>query len=148
MKKPKEYLVNFININEILNCGEKRETKRQVFLGEEMQKKIKSLLPSLKERKRYLAIKIESVEGIIARNPTEEIIQKIKNILGVFDSAEAGLIYLDYDQKENISFIKCSASSLDKIRASLLFINEIGTSKVILRSLKASGMVNRAKITS
>jgi ribonuclease P/MRP protein subunit POP5 len=110
-----------------------------------MQKKIKSLLPSLKERKRYLAIKIEPVHGLITRNPTEEIIQKIKNTLGIFDSAEAGLMYLDYDSKNNISFIKCSAASLDKVRASLLFIDEIGTSKVILRSLKASGMVNQAK---
>jgi ribonuclease P/MRP protein subunit POP5 len=110
-----------------------------------MQKKIKSLLPSLKERKRYLAIKIEPMQGIITRNPTEEIIQKIKNILGVFDSAEAGLMYLNYDSKNNISFIKCSASSLDKVRASLLFIDEIGTSKVILKSIKASGMVDRVK---
>jgi ribonuclease P/MRP protein subunit POP5 len=116
------------------------------FLGEEMQKKIKSLLPSLKERKRYLAIKIEPIQGAIIRNPTEEIVQKIKNLLGVFDSAEAGLMYLDYDNKNNISFIRCSASSLDKVRASLLFIDEIGTQKVILKSLKVSGMVDKVKI--
>ena len=111
-----------------------------------MQKKIKSLLPSLKERKRYLAVKIEPINGAIIRNPTEEIIRKIKNILGVFQSAQAGLMYLDYDQKNNISFIKCSASSLDKVRASLMFIDEIGTNKVILKSLKSSGMVDRVKL--
>jgi len=111
-----------------------------------MQKKIKSLLPSLKERKRYLAIKIEPVNGVIQKNPTEEIIRKIKNILGVFHSAEAGLMYLDYDQKNNISFVRCSASMLDKVRASLLFIDEIGTNKVILKSLKSSGMVDKVKL--
>ncbi|MGV8168595.1 MAG: Rpp14/Pop5 family protein [Candidatus Nanoarchaeia archaeon] len=110
-----------------------------------MQKKIKSLLPSLKERKRYLAIKIEPLGGQINRNPTEELIQKIRNILGVFDSAEAGLMYLDYDQKNNVSYIRCSVSSLEKVRASLLFINEIGTQQVILKSLKVSGMVDRVK---
>lgn len=110
-----------------------------------MQKKIKSLLPSLKEKKRYIAIKVEPMQGSLTRNPTEEIIHKIKNILGVFDSADAGLMYLDYDQKKNISFIKCSASSLDKVRASLLFIDEIGMQKVILKSLKVSGMVDGVK---
>jgi ribonuclease P/MRP protein subunit POP5 len=113
-----------------------------------MQKKIKSLLPSLKEKKRYLAIKIEPQQGVLIRNPTEEIIIKIKNLLGVFDSAEAGIMYLDYDSKNNISFIKCSASSLDKVRACLIFINEIGTQKVILRSLKVSGMVDKIKTVS
>jgi ribonuclease P/MRP protein subunit POP5 len=111
-----------------------------------MQKKIKSLLPSLKERKRYLAVKIEAVNGTINRNPTEEIIQKLKALLGVFDSADAGLMYLDYDSKNNVSFIKCSAHSLDKVRAALLFITELGVEQVILRSLKASGMVDKANI--
>lgn len=110
-----------------------------------MQKKIKSLLPSLKERKRYLAIKIDPINETIKRNPTEEIIRKIKNILGVFHSAEAGIMYLDYDQKNNISYIRCSASMLDKVRASLIFIDEIGTSKVILKSIKSSGMVDKIK---
>ncbi|MFA6072754.1 MAG: Rpp14/Pop5 family protein [Candidatus Woesearchaeota archaeon] len=113
-----------------------------------MQKKIKSLLPSLKERKRYLAIKVLPINSQIVRNPTEEIMQKIRGILGVFESADAGLMYLDYDQKNNVSFIRCSASSLNKVRASLLFIEEIGTQRVILKSLKVSGMVNRVKIES
>lgn len=113
-----------------------------------MQKKIKSLLPSLKEKKRYIAIKVEPIQGYLTRNPTEEIIHKIKTVLGVFDSADAGLMYLDYDGKNNISFIKCSALSLDKVRASLLFIDEIGMQKVILSSLKVSGMVDKIKKVS
>lgn len=112
-----------------------------------MQKKIKSLLPSLKERKRYVAIKVVPMNGPIMRNPTEEILLKIKSALGLFDSAEAGLMYLDYDQKESISYIRCSATMLNKVRASLLFINEIGTTQVILRSVKSSGMVERVKIS-
>jgi RNase P/RNase MRP subunit POP5 len=111
-----------------------------------MQKKIKGLLPSLKERKRYISIKIEPVNATIIRNPTEELMQKIRNILGVFDSAEAGLMYLDYDQKNNVSFIRCAASTTDKVRASLLFIDELGAQKVILRSLKTSGMVDKIKV--
>ncbi|MGV8162659.1 MAG: Rpp14/Pop5 family protein [Candidatus Nanoarchaeia archaeon] len=125
---------------------ERSGSYKAVFLGEEMQKKIKSLLPSLKERKRYVAIKIEPLNGTINRNPTEDLIQKIRAVLGIFDSSEAGIMYLDYDSKNYVSFIRCSASSLNKVRASLLFINELGTQQVILRSLKSSGMVDRIKI--
>jgi ribonuclease P/MRP protein subunit POP5 len=107
--------------------------------------KIKSLMPSLKERKRYLAVKIEAVDGALTRNPMEELTTKLRNTLGVFNAAEAGIMPVDYDLKNKVAIIRVSESMLDRIRASLLFISELGTQRVILRSLRVSGMVNKVK---
>ncbi len=112
-----------------------------------MQKKIKGLMPSLKEKKRYLAIKINLLneEKLTSQRPMNELIQKIKNILGIFDSASAGLMPVDFDSKKNIAIIKSSNKMLDKVKASLIFINELGTQQVILQTIKVSGMINKVK---
>ncbi len=102
-------------------------------------------MPSLKERKRYLTVQIETIDSALLRNPMEELTTKIRGVLGVFNAAEAGIMPVDYDSKNKVAIIRVSASMLDRTRASLLFISELGTQKVILKSLKASGMVNRAK---
>jgi RNase P/RNase MRP subunit POP5 len=139
-----KYVVNFINTWVLLRRW--REAREKGGFSRCSMQKIKGLLPSLKERKRYLAIKVEPLDGQqILRNPSEEILLKLKAILGVFDSAEAGIMHVEYDAKERIEVIRVSAKMLDKIRAGLLFINELGTQKVVLKSIKVSGMVNRVK---
>lgn len=112
-----------------------------------MQKKIKGLMPSLKEKKRYLAIKINTMDDnkLYSTRPTNELIQKMKDVLGVFDSAEAGIMPVSFDSSKNIAIIRASNRMIDKVKASLIFINELGTQQVILSTIKVSGMVNKVK---
>ncbi len=103
-----------------------------------MPKKLKGLMPSLKEKKRYLRIKIHS-EGLNQKNPMNNIIFELKKILGVFDSAMAGLTPVKTDFKNKEVILRTSAKSLDRVRAALLFITNLGTDKVILQTVKTSG---------
>lgn len=104
---------------------------------------MKSLLPSLKEKKRYLVFEIISDSKVSVNRPLNEVISSIKGILGLFESAEAGIMPVDYKQGKGM--VKISNKYADKVKASFLFINEIGTQNVIVRSLGVSGMINKAR---
>lgn len=110
-----------------------------------MPGKIKRLAPSLREKKRYLRFKILPLESekLYVSRPMNEVIKKIKEILGVFDSADAGIIPIKYYVELNEAVIRVSTSSLDKIRSAFLFIKELGTQTVIIKSVKVSGAVGK-----
>ncbi len=121
------------------------EKESEVDSNIKMPKKIKGLAPSLREKKRYLKIKIHVVDStkLFVSKPMSLVISKLKEILGVFDSAQAGIVPVKHFFKSNTQVIRVSAKSVDKVKAALLFITEIGTQKVILQSLKVSGQVNK-----
>jgi len=137
----------FINNFSFLNTGKRKRKRARVFLVNNMQKKIKGLMPSLKEKKRYLAIKINTFDDqkIYSTRPMNELVEKMKSVLGVFGSAEAGLMPVNFDSTKNIAIIRSSNKMIDKVKASLIFINELGTQQVILSTIKVSGMINKVK---
>ena len=116
-----------------------------MILKIKMPKKIKGLAPSLREKKRYLKIKIHVVDQtkLYVSKPMSQVISKIKQVLGLFDSANAGIVPVKHDFKTNTQIIRVSAKALDKVRSALLFIGELGTQKVVLQTLKVSGQINK-----
>ena len=112
-------------------------------------RRIKGLMPSLKEKKRYMNIEVISMDTKDIKftgRPLQELVAKINNHLGIMDAAGAGIIPLDF--KNNHALIRVSAKYLDRVRATLLFINELGSKKVILKTKKVSGSVNKTKTES
>lgn len=107
-----------------------REKKRE---GLEM----KPLLPTLKEKKRYLVYELES-EKVISPHA---IIRQVQKILGIFDSAKAGLLHISYENKRGV--IKTSLESVTKVRAALTLIKEIDASAVRINVIGTSGILNK-----
>ncbi len=109
--------------------------------------KTKPLLPSLREKKRYLAYEIIS-ENILSKKSVLTLLrQKLVQTLGTFDSAGAGIMVLPskYDYKGQKGVLKVNHRYLDKVKAGFCLINDIDGNKVIVRSLGASGMINKMK---
>ncbi|MFP4568334.1 MAG: Rpp14/Pop5 family protein [Candidatus Woesearchaeota archaeon] len=109
-------------------------------------RRIKGLMPSLKEKKRYMHIEMITIEkntNFIGR-PLTELVQKINQNLGIIDAAGAGIIPIDL--KNNHALIRVSAKYLDRIKTTLLFINEISAQKIILKTKKVSGSINKARL--
>lgn len=108
-----------------------------------MAKKLKSLMPSLKEKKRYVLFEIISSEDKIrAPNPMKEVLEQVKKTMGIFDSAEAGLKSIKY--KDGKGLIRVTTPLTDKLKASLLFIREIGTQQVIVKTIKTYGTIKKS----
>jgi len=111
-------------------------------------KKIKPILPSLREKKRYLAFEVISERKI---QDFPQISKAIHNsslrLLGDLEGAKAGIMILGEKYKDQKGIIRVNNKYLDKLKASFLFVEEIDGVPCILRSLGVSGMLTTATKT-
>jgi len=111
--------------------------------------KIKPLLPSLRENKRYLVIEIVSNEpnGFGFGEISKELIHCFEKYLGIFGLSEASISILKetFDRKSQRVIISALRKSIDRIKACLVYFNEIDSKKVMARSIYCSGTIKKAK---
>ncbi|MFA0822135.1 MAG: Rpp14/Pop5 family protein [Methanomethylovorans sp.] len=103
---------------------------------------MKTLPPSLRERKRYLAIEIIAEYDVSREELLREIFAAIGSLLGDIGSSECGLRLLDYDKQKGI--LRCSHMMSEKSRAALATITSIGGQRAIVHVLGISGTVRGA----
>ena len=110
--------------------------------------KLKPILPSLREKKRYLVFEVISKEKI---NDAESVSNAIWNcslqFLGQLGTAKAGLMVLNnkWDSELQRGIIKVSHRHVDAVKAALTFASKIDNSDVIFRSLGVSGILKKAE---
>lgn len=112
-----------------------------------VKKKIKPLMPSLRERKRYLAFEIISERPIKDFKAVEAAIQaKSLEFIGELGCAEAGIMILNdkYNPQNQRGVIRVNNKNLNRLRATLALIEQIDNTNVIVKSVGASGMLNKA----
>ena len=95
--------------------------------------RIKSLLPSLKEDKRYILYETTSKEKM---NYQEIIGQEIRNFIGDLGIARAGLRF--FGEKNNKGILQVNRKSIHEIKTALALIN-----KYNVRTIKVSGTINK-----
>ncbi len=106
-----------------------------------MKKKFKTLLPALKERKRYLLFKVISKNKIPESKIKESINQSLFRFLGELGMAKAGIQFVKND------IIRVSHNFVNELKSALMLIKEINNEQVMIRSLKVSGVLNKLKIS-
>lgn len=124
------------------------ESERVAFfytLGLSMKEK--PLLPSLREKKRYLVYEILSNADFDAKEVSTSIKKNMLELFGLMGVADAGLMFMDnkFNAKTQRGFVRVTAKSLDPLRASFTFIHDIKGRKAIVRSVIASGMIAKAE---
>lgn len=109
--------------------------------------KNKPLLPSLKEKKRYVAFEIISKSRIRAFSKiTESIYTSARTFAGDLGLAAMGLQVLPEKYSEDQKgILRVSSSHVDELKAALSLVDEIDGEEVIMRSLGVSGMLNKAE---
>ncbi|MFH1455647.1 MAG: Rpp14/Pop5 family protein [archaeon] len=105
---------------------------------------MKPFLPSLREKKRYLVYEVEAEDKVDFKELTQEIQSSIKNFIGDFGLAQAGLIALP-DWNNNRGIIKVNTKELDKIKTSLSLIKDVNGKPVIIKTIAVSGVIDKAK---
>lgn len=108
--------------------------------------KIKPLIPTLRERKRYLSFEIISDYDFDFSIVKKHIFDEYKRLYGENGLSKAGLIMLSnkYDKAKKRGIIRVSNKELDKLKLSLAVITKINDKDVIFRTLIASGMIKKA----
>lgn len=106
--------------------------------------KIKPILPTLRERKRYLVYEVISNRKLAHESVKKEIKKSILDFIGELGYAKSGVIIMD-DWKNNKGLIKINHNFVDQIKASLSLIKTIDDQKVIVKSSGLSGILNKSR---
>ena len=106
--------------------------------------KTKPLLPTLREKKRYLAYEVISnhkFNDTIGIN--EAIMDAAKGFLGNLGMAKAGIIMMNdqFSKEKQRGLLRVSNKHLDNLRASLVFADKINNNDAVIRSVGASGIL-------
>ena len=110
--------------------------------------KLKPILPSLREKKRYLAFEIISKQEITdAAIVSDAVMHYSLQFLGQIGVAKAGIIVLNnkWDAQRQRGIIKVSHKHVDGLKAALTFADKINSTDVIIRSLGVSGILRKAE---
>ncbi|MBU0930011.1 MAG: hypothetical protein KJ623_02980 [Nanoarchaeota archaeon] len=102
------------------------------------------LLPSLKEKKRYVAYEVISDNKVNYTDTKDSIIENYKKYFGIIGLAKADLMVLE-DWKNQKGIIKVNNKHTDELKMSLGLTKKINNQNVILRCLGISGMINKAR---
>ncbi len=109
-------------------------------------KLIKPLIPSLRERKRYLVFEYISKAVISPEDAGKTIMKAAREFLGDLGVAGAGLKIIKDKYKKNRGIVRVNHKFVDHVRASFCFVNEVAGNPVQLRSIGASGILKKAQI--
>ena len=110
------------------------------------KKDLKSLLPSLKERKRYLVFETISKTPINDwKAVKDEISYSMASLIGDLGMAKAGVRFIDEKAKESKGIIMLNHDFTDHLRAALAAVRSVKGIPAIIRSLGVSGMINKAE---
>ena len=128
-------IVKFIKLLTAFNLFEREyKTKLEIELISLWGIRIKTLLPSLKENKRYILYDVEFVDKMDdSRGLIEE---KLRNFVGDLGIARAGLRFVD--AQHNRGIIQVSHTSVHEIKTGLALINGFN-----VRTIKVSGSLSK-----
>ena len=112
-----------------------------------MKKRIKPLLPTLKEKKRYLAFEVISDEKLNFNQIADQIIYKTKELFGNIGAANAGIQILKetWNSKKQRGIIRVNNKWVHQLKSSFLFINTIDQKNAVIKSIGLSGAINKMK---
>ncbi len=101
------------------------------------------LLPSLREKKRYLAFEMLSESAVSRRDFIDELERSASSLLGDIGSSECGLKMLSFDRTGGI--VRCARTKTELMRAVLATINRVMGVRVAVHVIGSSGSVKGAE---
>jgi ribonuclease P/MRP protein subunit POP5 len=108
-------------------------------------KKIKALLPSLREKKRYVAFEVISQSELESNSVKQEIDESCISYLGELNYGKSGIMFLSDKYKNNKGILRVEVKHVNDIKSCLALTKKIKNNDVIVRSLGTSGILNKAE---
>ena len=105
--------------------------------------KLKPILPSLKEKKRYLSVEIISPDKFSAEEVKKSVEKSCLEFLGTLDAGKAGILFLSDKFKNNRGIVKTGHKYVDKVRSALALIKKIDNKEVIIQTKVVSGILKK-----
>ena len=102
------------------------------------------MLPSLREKKRYIGFEVISESEIDFKETKEAINSSFRRLVGDFGLAKAGMIFLK-DWKNQKGIIRVANTEVDKLKAAMALVQDVSGKKVIVRSFAVSGIIEKIR---
>src|SRR3989344_3338454 len=106
---------------------------------------VKKLMPSLREKKRYLVYEVISKSNVQKEDIFKEIKTSLLSTMGVIGYAKTGPLFLTKKFKNNKGIIKIAHTVVDEVRLSLSLMKKITGVPVIIRIVGISGVLAKAE---
>lgn len=108
--------------------------------------KIKPILPSLREKKRYLAFEIISEEPVKeAETVANTIYEAGFKYLGEMGMAKAGALVLKDKYSNNKGIVRVNHKNLENFKSALMLVKKVNKQDVMIRTLGVSGILKKAE---
>jgi ribonuclease P/MRP protein subunit POP5 len=105
---------------------------------------MKPLLPTLKERQRYIVYEVISAHAM-GIDISEPLLRRLSELLGVFGMADAGILSVSYDTQTQTGLLRCNHDQVVKVRTALLLTTHLGKTPVIIKTRGVSGILKKSK---
>ena len=102
------------------------------------------LLPSLKQRKRYIVFEIVSPEKFSFPEVKKDVEAGLLRFLGEFGVAKASPLFIKDKCKDNKFVLKVNHKHVDEVKSAVILIKTIKNRPVILKSIITSGTIKKA----
>ena len=109
------------------------------------KQKLKPILPSLREKKRYLAYEVISKDKVSFEHVQKAIMSAALKVLGQLGVAKAGIIILKDKWINSRGLIRVAHKHVDNLRTALMFVDKVDNEEVIIRSVGVSGILRKAE---
>lgn len=108
---------------------------------------MKAILPSLRERKRYIVFEVISKKEINGDAVAKALYDAAEQFFGSFGAAKMALkMMMDkWDKKAKKGIVRVNRASVNHAKALFCLMEKISKSPVIIRSLGASGTLKKAE---
>ena len=109
--------------------------------------RLKILPSSLRERKRYIKIKIISPEPISFSDFKAAVQNVFLDFYGELGFSELSLSFIrnSFDPKEQTCILRCNHRSVQKVIAALGLINRLGDVRILVKIIGVSGTIKKLR---
>ncbi|HLD33273.1 MAG TPA: Rpp14/Pop5 family protein [Candidatus Nanoarchaeia archaeon] len=104
---------------------------------------MKPLLPSLKEKRRYIAYEVLSQTQFSEKDVSDAIVHTILEQVGVQGLAHAGIRFLG--SKHTRGIMRVNKDAADLVKSAFPFIRSIRNKSAIVHSIGMSGILAKAQ---
>jgi RNase P/RNase MRP subunit POP5 len=121
--------------------NKKNENKSEKLQTKITEGKLKPLIPTLRTKKRFVKIQIESDKKYDFKELSDKLSYEIIYWMGAIDYGKAGIWLLKdkFDYKEQTLIIKTALEYKDKLIASLALTKKLNGNNINIKTLKISG---------
>jgi ribonuclease P/MRP protein subunit POP5 len=105
------------------------------------------LLPTLREKKRYVVFRVHSQERLDYPSMHNAAWNSLLNWMGEKELSRANVRIIKnlWDPRQQAGFVQCSPKSVDSVKMGLSLVHQIGDQRVVFQTLGVSGTIRSGK---